>query len=43
MGHSVSPRYEEARHNALGDFEVQTSESCLNVEAGGGGLGGWGS
>lgn len=35
MGHSVSPRYEEARHNALGDFEVQTSEPCLNVEVGG--------
>lgn len=42
MGHSVSPRYEEARHNALDDFEVQTSESCLNVEAGGGGWGGGG-
>lgn len=34
MGHAVSPRHEEARHNALGDFEVQTSELCLNVGVG---------
>lgn len=34
MGHSVSPRCEEARHNALGDFEVQTSQPCLNAGVG---------